>query len=509
MPADTNHYDLLIVGSGIMGACAARLVRDARPTARILMLDSGPVLGPVAGRHLHDMPDGALRLRYNERVSSGIQGLYAGAADVADDLGAGQVADLEPGMYRLSTFGQEASAMPSAALAWNTGGMGVHWTAATPAAWGSEIPDFIDADEWERDMATASDLLHVHPDPVGDSPLRSALMAALNEVFGSQSAPGREVRPLPMAVNPDGAGGLIRSGPDRIFPPIATGDDPRFELRTGTQAVRLLHQGETVRGAAVRDVATSSEYEVTAAATIVCADVFRTPQLLFASGIRPTALGRHLNEHVFQTGRVRVDPAAIGLDGTASQDGADERHHTSYWLPHSGKLQPFNGQFTGRVQFGADGSVSDCSAGIALYVPTEIQASNRVEFSETELDASGMPKMSIAFDYTDEDRRLIEEAQQEQERAGRRLGHFDPDADSATLPPGTSLHMTGTVRMGAADDGTSVCDPDARVWNFTNLYLAGCGVVPTALVCNSTLTGVVTAVRAARAAVEELPVEEH
>ncbi|MFE2733459.1 GMC oxidoreductase [Streptomyces sp. NPDC056721] len=60
--------------------------------------------------------------------------------------------------------------------------------------------------------------------------------------------------------------------------------------------------------------------------------------------------------------------------------------------------------------------------------------------------------------------------------------------------------MTGTVRMGADNDGTSVCDPDARVWDFTNLYLAGCGVVPTALVCNSTLTGVVTAVRAARAA---------
>ncbi|MFC9612663.1 GMC oxidoreductase [Streptomyces sp. NPDC056938] len=62
----------------------------------------------------------------------------------------------------------------------------------------------------------------------------------------------------------------------------------------------------------------------------------------------------------------------------------------------------------------------------------------------------------------------------------------------------------GAVRMGADNDGTSVCDPDARVWDFTNLYLAGCGVVPTALVCNSTLTGVVTAVRAARAAVGNL-----
>ncbi|WP_443068839.1 GMC oxidoreductase [Streptomyces sp. NBC_01361] len=64
--------------------------------------------------------------------------------------------------------------------------------------------------------------------------------------------------------------------------------------------------------------------------------------------------------------------------------------------------------------------------------------------------------------------------------------------------------MTGTVRMGPADDGTSVCDPQTRVWDFDNLYLAGCGVVPTALVCNSTLTGAVTAVRAARSVIGRL-----
>jgi C-glycoside oxidase len=58
--------------------------------------------------------------------------------------------------------------------------------------------------------------------------------------------------------------------------------------------------------------------------------------------------------------------------------------------------------------------------------------------------------------------------------------------------------------MGPADDGTSVCNTDGRVWGFDNLYVAGTGVLPTALACNSTLAGTVTAVRAARALVNSL-----
>jgi choline dehydrogenase-like flavoprotein len=151
-----------------------------------------------------------------------------------------------------------------------------------------------------------------------------------------------------------------------------------------------------------------------------------------------------------------------------------------------------------------DGRVLDCRAGLALYVPTETQESNRVSFSETQCDALGLPTMTISFGYTDADLQLLKEAREAQAEAGSRLGGFSAKVDARVQPPGTSLHMTGTVRMGPSNDGTSVCDPHGRVWDVPNVYLAGCGVVPTPLVGNSTLSGVVTAVRAGRAVARDL-----
>ena len=48
------------------------------------------------------------------------------------------------------------------------------------------------------------------------------------------------------------------------------------------------------------------------------------------------------------------------------------------------------------------------------------------------------------------------------------------------MPLGASLHYQGTTRMGAVDDGTSVCSPDSEVWAVPGVFVAGNGVIPTA-----------------------------
>lgn len=94
----------------------------------------------------------------------------------------------------------------------------------------------------------------------------------------------------------------------------------------------------------------------------------------------------------------------------------------------------------------------------------ESRPENRLEFSEHETDVTGLPRLRVEFDYTERDLALIEEARERIRTVAERFGAFDPASDCVVLAPGSSLHLTGTVRSGAVDDGTSVCDPSGRVW---------------------------------------------
>lgn len=499
---ESSPADVLIVGSGIMGSIVASLVREASPEARIVMVDGGSPIGSVPGQHLHDVDEPELWSQYNERVSSGIQGFYAGAAPAPSS--ARDAESLEPGMHLLAQLGEAASAMPMAAAAWNVGGMGVHWTAAVPWPAGAERFDLGEPGRFDEELRVAQRVLRSTSPSIGPTAPGAIVLDTLAAHYAGRVEPGRGPQPMPMAVVPGGET-LRRVGPAVIFPPIGGAPDEAFTLCPGHLAVGLIHEGGRVAGARLRRVADGAEAEVRAGVTVVCADAFRTPQLLHASGIRPHALGRYVNEHAFVTGRVLMDLPRFGLRLDELPRVAEgEFAVDSLWLPQGGDAQPFHGQIMNVSYTDAERAPLGFGVGMSLYTPVESRPENRMRFIEGELDLFGMPRFEIEFSYSDRDLELIARARAELAELSGLFGAFDPDTESALLPPGSSLHQTGTVRMGAADDGTSVCDPDGLVWGFENLYLAGNGVVPTPVVANATLTGAVTAVRAARAVIRAL-----
>ncbi|WP_198655192.1 GMC oxidoreductase [Streptomyces geranii] len=501
---DTPHTDglvtdVLVVGSGIMGAVVSRLLRESDPALRITMVDGGEAIGAAPGVHLHDVDDPVLWARYNEQVTSGIQGMYLGAEvvrEVADGLDG-----LMPGMFHALAFGEDAEAMPATALAWNAGGMGVHWTAATPWPAGDEVFDFGDPAGWAADLATAHRMLAVTPAPIGPTEVGELVLDVLRRRYADTAPHDRRPQPMPMAVTATPSGALPRTAPGTIFRPIASGGDPAFTLLTGTLATSLvMEDGGRVAGVRTRRVSDGTESELRAETVVLCADALRTPQLLFASGIRPDALGRYLNEHAFVTGRVLLDLDRYGIALDALPlVRVGEFCTDSLWLPRNGAAQPFHGQIMNRTYVDEAGRPLAHNVGLALYVPVESRPENRLLFSETATDLAGLPRIGVEFEYSATDRALLRRALDEVRSIAEEFGPFDPATESALLPPGSSLHVTGTVRAGRSDDGTSVCDPDGRVWGFDNLYLAGNGVIPTAMAANVTLTGAVTAVRAARA----------
>jgi choline dehydrogenase-like flavoprotein len=501
----SEGYDVIIVGSGLVGSAYARILAERAPQLRMLMLEAGPRLTNVPGVNVRNETDPAERARL-QLVSEG--------PDVAADPDHRAEYSPRPGTYRVRRRAPGAldqDDMPDASVSTNVGGMGAHWTCACPSPYGSERIAFIKDAEWQELEAEAARLLHVTTTGFDPTAGARATLAGLAAAFDEGRPPGRQVQPMPLACTPRPGAPPRWSGTDTVLGPLAAGAHDRFELRPDTVVRRVLHSGGRATGVEIagRDGART---QISAKVVVIAADSLRTPRLLWASGIRPAALGRYLNDQPQVVAAVSVRTMGGGTSaGSAElnyrQGGADQRDLLAgvAWVPFADGLHPFHGQVMQLDASPIDLGVEDPSGvvvGLGWFCAKEIRAEDRLEFDDSELDSFGLPAIRIRYRLTDRDHAQVQAAMAQQRRAAEALGGFIPRGEPRLLPAGTSLHYQGTVRMGEADDGTSVCDPASAVWGVSGLYVGGNGVIPTATACNPTLTSVALAVRAARVIAE-------
>jgi choline dehydrogenase-like flavoprotein len=382
----------------------------------------------------------------------------------------------------------------------NVGGMGAHWTGACPRPGDAERIAFLpDLDEL---LDEADRLLGVSKDPFAGAPYSDIVRERLSAALDAGRAPDRTVRPMPLAVHRREDGALVWSGSDIVFGD-ETRSNPRFTLFPEALVRRVVVEDGRAAGVEVTDRTDGSDHVVRARFVVVAADALRTPQVLFASGIRPQALGRYLNDQpqvVFAVRLRDVEPMSLSDEDLRRRNEIVGEGGVS-WVPYTNE-EPFHGQVmqldASPIPLVGDDVPSPGSiVGLGWFCGKDLSPDDRIVFSDDEQDEFGMPKPAIHYRLSERDRDTLDRAKASIVRAAQALGEFIGDAP-LELAPGASLHYQGTTRMGATDDGTSVCGPNSEVWGVPGLYVAGNNVIPTPIACNPTVTNLALAVRGAR-----------
>ncbi|MEU4300134.1 pyranose oxidase [Kitasatospora aureofaciens] len=522
LPMITRYTDTLVVGSGPVGATFARtLVESGR---EVLMVDAGAQLSPRPGEHLKN----AYIYQHNTNLfASIIRGhlhLLSVPTSARAELAVDPAAMAELGSNRSSARNAENPDqdpyrnLSAAAACYAVGGMGTHWTGATPRHHPVlERYDGISDQEWDGLYGEAERLLRVSAREFDFSIRQHLVTEALRREF-SELPDGYQVQSLPLAARRrrDNPRMVHWTGVDTVLGDLADGH-PLFSLLPQHLCTRLVldRDGTRIAYAEVRDLNRSETVRVVADNYVVAAGAVLTPQLLHASGIRPAALGRYLTEHPMAFCQVILLKDLVEQARTDQRFGGQVARHTTLfpdddlpipvddpepnvWIPVS-EGRPWHAQITrdafhyGDVPPHVDGRLI---VDLRWFGIVEPRPDNRVTFSDTRTDVMGMPQPTFEYALSPQDAERQHAMMAEMMRAATALGGFLPGSEPRFTAPGLPLHIAGTIRMGD-DPQSSVVDTDSRVWGLENLYLGGNGVIPTGTACNPTLTSVAMALKAA------------
>ncbi len=449
---------------------------------RVVVIGSGPV-GAVAARRLAERGCATTLLEAGERVP--LQ--ERPRARPGEHLRNQPRFRLDPDGFvfeaiaRLTFYdpGAAPEGLPGACETIAVGGQGLVWTNNCPRTQaGLDRWPALDDAAWERRYAEAEAILHVATDQLAGSERQRRVAARLAAHLGGSAPAGRRVEPLPLAGRADGKGGIHFTATADILAGLG-GNTRRLTVRSGTRAVRLEHRGGRV--AAVHVSSGGGQQRIAADAFVVAAGAFATPRLLFASDIRPAALGRWLHYHPLLLGQLVLDEALSAPSGAADPP-------PRLWIPPT-RAAPWHAMVLRDVGAGAPQEAADERRLIELQFFSPVEP--RAEHHMTLGDAT--PRFAVRL--TERDHATLEAMRADVLAIGAGLGRWRTGCEPSWNPWGFS-HPMGTTRMGD-DPATSVVDRRGRVHGFENLYVAGVGIVPVPIAVNPTLTAVAVALHTA------------
>jgi pyranose oxidase len=414
-----TKVDVLIVGSGPVGATFARMLVEGDPTKKILMVDLGAQLTALPGAneknsYLYNYGEDGLDT-LSQRVKSELTVTSrTNNQPWPELLGPISQPPAPPVKYQINGGNpeqQDWENIPAAASSFNVGGMAAHWTCCTPRPEPIERIPFIGGNEWGSLIARGESLLKTNQVSFTESLRGQVIKDSLSNLLDARLPNARRVQMLPLACERRSKTWVQWTGMDTILGPLAepgTIPSTRFELRPETICRELLVENDRVVGAKLEHLPSGQSQTMFADIVVVAANSFYTPQLLWKSNIRPKALGHYLNDHPMLFCQVVLKKellTKIGNHWDAPDPSVDPvpipkgDHIPNVWIPFSYPEHPFHCQihrdaFPYSILPGNVGIDHRAIVDLRWFTRKDIRFRDHMTFSDKHVDMFGMSRSS-------------------------------------------------------------------------------------------------------------------
>jgi pyranose oxidase len=515
MASQRIESDVFICGTGPVGCTFARQLFSAGK--KVVMADAGAQFSSTPGENLKNY------FAYQRNLSNFTPIIRGLLHPLSVPPQTAYTTTMDPVAWRPKSGSIRNAMNPrqdplrnldGSAASYAVGGMSLHWTGNTPRHHPKlERVSFIGDEEWETLYGAAEKVLNTHTDLYDKSIRHTVVKETLTKFYGDSLPKDYGVKNLPVAGvriadNPEF---IHYTGAATVLEPVLGSDQhsARFQLLEQHRVRKLVQEKGGIKYAVVDDLLGGKTLEVYADTFVIAAGAVLTAQILFASGIRPVALGRYMIEHAIAFTQIVLKQEIIDsiprrfsekLDAVEPNDPVPipmSDPPPMVWIPVSDS-RPWHCQIHkdsfhyGEIPADVDDRTIVDLRWFARIHPIR---ENRVRFEEDVNTTFGMPQPTFEFVWPEQDRKVMHDMMTDMVEAAHALGGVFPGAEPRFMPSGLCLHVQGTVRMGDNNDETCVVDPFSRVWGLTNLYLGGNGVIPTANASNPTLTSVALALR--------------
>ena len=544
MYAETRDVDVLIIGSGPIGATFAREL--VKPGRTVHMIDAGAQLSAYYGEHLKNS------FLYQRNIDLFVSVIRGHLSPISVPTRDDPALTLDPSAFQYDPTKYDGfiknaqnpdqdrhANLGAAATTYAVGGMATHWTCATPRF----------HKEVELCWTSPTGVVHRYPIPHEelDHLYQRAeyLIRTTNEAFDQSIRHQlvrralldqgiKEVESLPLAVRrrEDNKDLVTWSGTDTVLGPLADParmnkatkeQDGEFALFPQHQCMRLVFNADQseVEYAEVQNlVDMRQKIWVRAKVYVVACNAVLTPQLLFASNLtdeKLPALGHYLTEQPMSFCQIvlhqhLIDKIESYVDDQLAERIIEYRENHSYdpipipidepepnlWIPVS-TTTPWHCQIH-RDAFSYGDIAPDVDPRLVVdlrwFGICRPRSDNKITFSTRIKDSFGMPQPTFHFTLSTEDRKNAGRMMEHMTSVAAALGGYLPGSQPQFVRPGLPLHSAGTTRMGR-DTENSVVDENSRVHIVRNLYLGGNGLHPSGNAANPTLTSMAMALKSA------------